>query len=222
VTSQSIFLPLLQTCLAEGSQSLVEQAVFGFFLVLFFVAIALNFAGSNQRLHPVNVINLGTKRRIPAPPTGRSWGSLWARCVWELDILKTYLAEATGSSSSQQTAAESRRLPQDVETTSAADRRRWTRHPSNLQAICWLAGSEIQGTWLARVRDISCGGVGLLAQHKVPLGAVLHVQLVAPNLVDQATLKAEVMFMSQHSSAEWILGCEFLTPLTPEQELLYL
>ena len=30
------------------------------------------------------------------------------------------------------------------------------------------------------------------------------------------------MFMSQHSNGEWVLGCEFLTHLTAEQELLYL
>jgi PilZ domain len=222
VTSQLIASPLIQTCLADGSQSSVEQAVFGFFLVLFFVAVALNFSGSRQRLRPVNVENLGAKRRIPMPPKGHSWGAVWARCVWELDILRTYLAEVGGSSAPAQTTVEPSRLSQNQESTAAADRRRWTRHPSNLQAVCWSAGSENPGTWLARVRDISGGGLGLIAPRKLPLGAVLHLQLVAPHLADQKPLKAEVMFMSQNSQDEWILGCEFLTPLTPEQQLLYL
>ena len=222
VTSQLIASSLIPTCLADGSQSLVEKAVFGFFLVLFFVAMAVNLSGSKQRLRPVNVENLGAKRRIPMPPRGRSWGAVWARCAWELDILKTYLAEVGGSSARAQTIQSPIQLNQNQESTSDADRRRWIRHPSNLQAICWSVGSEIPVTWLARVRDISGGGLGLIAPAKLPLGAVLNLQLVAPNLVDQKTLKAEVMFMSQNSRDEWILGCEFLTPLTPEQELLYL
>ena len=222
MTSQLIASSLIHTCLADGSQSLVEQAVFGFFLILFFVAMGLNFSGSRQRLRPVHVENLGAKRRMPMPPRGRSWGAVWARCVWELDIFKTYLAEVGGSSVREQTVQPPTRLSQNQESTSEADRRRWTRHPSNLQAICWSAGSEIPVTWLARVRDISGGGLGLVAPCRLPLGAVLNLQLVAPNLVDQKPLKVEVMFMSQNSHDEWILGCEFLTPLTPEQELLYL
>ena len=222
MTSQLIASPLIQICVADGSQSLVEQAVFGFFLVLFFVAVAINFSGSKQRLRPVSVENLGAKRRIPMPPKGRSWGAVWARCVWELDILKTYLAEVGGSSVGEQITREPVRFSQNQESTSAEDRRRWTRHPSNLQAICWPAGSEIPVTWRARVRDISGGGLGLIAPCKVPLGAMLNLQMVAPNLVDQKPLKAEVMFMSQNSEYEWILGCELLIPLTPEQQLLYL
>jgi hypothetical protein len=222
VTSQLFALPLIQTCLAEGSQSLVEEAVFGFFLVLFFVAVAVNFIGSKQGLRPVSVESLSARRRIPMPPAERSLGAIWARCVWELDILRTYLSEVSGTRRSEQTTQEPTTFTQNVDSSTPADRRRWTRHPSNLQAICWLAGSEISTTWLARVRDISGGGLGLLAPCKVPLGAVLNLQLVASNLVDQKPLKVELMFMSQHSKGEWILGCEFLTPLTPEQQLLYL
>jgi hypothetical protein len=208
--------------MGNGSQSLVEQAVFGFFLVLFFVAVALNVMGTRQHLRPAGAETVGQKRQQRMPPSGRSWAAIWARCVWEFDILKTYLAETTGNQVLPQGVAEPVRLAQPAESTEQTDRRRWTRHPSNLQAVCWLAGKKVEATWLAKVRDISGGGVGLLAPRKLPLGSVLNLQLVSPQFVDRTPLKAEVMFMSQHAGGAWILGCEFLSALTPEQQAIYL
>ena len=88
--------PLMQICLAEGSQSLVEQAVFGFFLVLFFVAVAVNVTWIKATSGVAQQSRIGSRRRASMPASGRSWTTVWARCVWELDILKTYLAETSG------------------------------------------------------------------------------------------------------------------------------
>ena len=103
-----------------------------------------------------------------------------------------------------------------------ADRRRWIRHPSNLRAICSEAGQDYPDTWTATVRDISGGGIGIIAPCKPALGALLDLQLVSPNLADQTCLQAEVMFVSQQSAREWVLGCEFVAPLTLQQQELFL
>ncbi len=222
MTRQLLSSPVFRTCFGNGSQSLLEQAVFGFFLVLFFVAVALNLTGTRQRLRPVGAENPDQKRQQRMPPSGRSWAAIWARCLWEFDILKSYLAETTGSRVLPHGVAVPARLAQPAEPTEQTDRRLWTRHPSNLQAVCWLVGRKVEATWLAKVRDISEGGVGLLAPRKLPLGAIVNLQLVSPQFVDRTPLKAEVMFMSQHAGGEWILGCEFLSALTPEQQAIYL
>lgn len=209
-------------CLGNGSQSVLEQAVFGFFVVLFFVAVAINMTGSKDSLRAASAEWPAAKRLSSAPPRGKSLAAIWARCVWEFDILKTYLAETAGKIQPSLASIKPARLTHPDESAATNERRRWTRHPSNLQAVCWPGGNRVQGSWTARVRDISEGGVGLLAPCKLPLGAVLNLQLVSSNVVDQTTIQAEVMFMSQHSNREWILGCEFLTALTPEQQQIYL
>lgn len=222
MTRQLLASPMLMPCFGDGSQSLLEQAVFGFFVVLFFIAVAINFTGSRKSLRAASV-EWPSARRSTSIPRGRSLSSLWARCLWEFDILKSYLSETAGKLQSPSRWTEAARLAQPAaSSTTVNDRRRWTRHPSNLHAVCWPAANAISRSWTARVRDISEGGVGLLAPCKLPLGAVIKLQLVSPNLVDQTPIQAEVMFMSQHSNHEWILGCEFLAALTPEQQQIYL
>lgn len=212
----------LPPCFGDGSQTLLEQVVFGFFVVLFFVAVTLNFVSSNKRPRAAKSSGAIPKRIRSTAPRGRALSALWARCVWEFDILRAYLEETANKLRWPRAPIEIACLSQPVGAPTSNERRRWTRRPSNMQAVCWLAGNRAQARWKARVRDISEGGVGLLAPWKLPLGAVLNLQLGSPNLDDRSTIQAEVMFMSQQSSGEWILGCEFLTALTPEQQQLHL
>ncbi|CAN5303998.1 hypothetical protein BH10PLA2_BH10PLA2_04020 [soil metagenome] len=205
--------------LGIADQSLLEEMVFGFFVVLFIVAVTLNLMGSKNRLRPVRVQVAGPQRRMPR--TDRTLNGLWQRCLWELDVLKTYL-EITASKYFPKTVAEPARLTQKVREPAEADRRRWTRHPSDIQAVSWGNAQGKSQSWVARVRDISEGGIGLLAPCRPQLGAVLQLQLRSPNLIDQKLIQAEVMFVSQHAAGEWILGCEFLAPLSDEQQKNYL
>jgi hypothetical protein len=222
VTRQAIASSLLLPCFGDNSQSLLEQAVFGFFIVLFFVAVTLNFVGSKKSKRASNASGRSPGRKPTAPPRGRRLAALWARCAWEIDILRAYLEETSSKFQLPRRSNVTARLSQPAEAPRTNERRRWTRRPSNMQAVCWLVGNRVQARWQARVRDISEGGVGLLAPWKLPLGAMLNLQLVTSNIVDRSTIQAEVMFMSQQPTGEWILGCEFITALTPEQQRLHL
>jgi hypothetical protein len=205
--------------LGIGDQSLLEEMVFGFFLLLFIVAVTLNVAGSKNRLRPVRVQVLGAPRQMPR--RDRTWHGFWQRCLWEFDILKTYL-ELTATRYFAGPAVQPACLTQKLHEPADTDRRRWTRHPSNLQAVGWPKTQGSSGGWIAQVRDISEGGIGLLAPCRPRLGTVLQLQLRSPSLVDQKLIEAEVMFVSQDSAGGWILGCEFVTPLTQDQQKNYL
>ncbi len=209
-------------CLAAGEQSILEKAVFAFFVLLFLVALTLNFVGSKHRFHPAPAAHIRTRRQVPLPRGPRSWKLIWARCVWEFDVLKTYLEETASKYLSLAPKPEPARLAERVSAPLEADRRRWTRHPSDLHVVGWFSKQASPQSWLARVRDISEGGIGLVAPCRPTLGAVLELQLVSPKLVDQKPIKAEVMFVCPHSTTEWVLGCAFLDGLTPEQQSIYL
>ena len=209
-------------CVGIGDQSLLEEAVFAFFVILFLVAVTLNLLGSKSRLRPIPVTSSNSRRPAPLPRRDRSWKSVWDRCVWEFDVLKTYLEETANKYLGSGAGAEPVRLTQRAESPSEADRRRWTRHPSNLHAVGWLSKQTNQQSWLARVRDISEGGIGIVAPFRPTLGAIVELKLVSPQLVEQSPIMAEVMFVTPHSAKEWVLGCEFLAPLTPEQQSIYL
>jgi hypothetical protein len=218
----TLFSKMMTVCLGSGEQSILEQAVFAFFALLFLVALTLNFVGSKNRIQPASAAPVKTRRRLPLPRGDRSWKSVWNRCVWEFDVLKTYLQETANKYLGPAPAAEPVRLTQGVDRPPEAERRRWTRHPSDLRAIAWFSNQANAPSWLARVRDISEGGIGLVAPCRSTLGAIVELQLVSSQLVTQKPFKAEVMFVCPHSSAEWVLGCEFLDPLTPEQRRLCL
>ena len=213
---------IMPICLANGDQTVMEQAVFGFFILLFLIAATLNFTSARTRRAPANAQSSRFKLEQPLPRGRRSLKTFWARCRWEMDVLKTYLEETINRYLATQPESNTAQLSQSVEPHPPADRRRWTRHPSNLRAVCWLNGGVAQDTWLASVRDISGGGIGLIAPYRPALGAVLNLQLVSANFVEQQPLRAEVMFVTQQSTSRWVLGCEFLSSLTPEQQELYL
>jgi PilZ domain len=160
------------------------------------------------------------------PRGGRPLRSLWSRCRWEVDILRSYLEETATECltppSTSEPARVNQRVSQEEEPPARVDRRCWTRHPSNLRALCWLSGKAKREPWLANVRDISGGGIGLIVPYRPALGAILNLQLVSLNLVEQNPLQAEVMFVSQRAAGQWVLGCEFLTSLTAEQQEIYL
>ena len=212
----------MPVCLAAGDQTLLEQAVVGLFILLFLIAVTLNFTGAGGRSRSVGRTFPKTRRQKAMPVRERSWKGLLARCLWELDIVKAYLEETASRYLQSPAAPEAARLTEPVKQSPPVDRRRWTRHPSNLRAICSVASQDFPDTWMASVRDISDGGIGIVAPCKPALGALLDLQLISPNLADLAPLQAEVMFVSQQSAREWVLGCEFLAPLTPQQQELFL
>jgi hypothetical protein len=214
--------------LASLNQSVVEDLACAFFVLLFFVAVAVSAAGALRRPRLARAMagaESGAKPgRIFGLSGARSGHGIWTRCLWEINIFKAYLTETFEqpriSRLTTATAPGPSAKPKPAQ--SPEDRRRWTRHPSNLQALCWLANRGKQGKWRVRVRDISEGGVGLLSPCPAPLGTIIDFQLLSGEPVDDAIIRAEVMFMGRNAAGDWTLGCEFLNPLGASQRQAHL
>lgn len=200
-----------------------ETLAIAFLLFIFFVALILKTVGSPWRLRLARVTVGGQARRPMQPSSlttlfdGGHLQGLVARCRWELDIFKAYLAETLGNKTgSGLHVAPSRHLPVTSTVTTSKptnERRRWVRHPSNMQAFCQILNDRNERRWRVRVRDISAGGVGLVSPCPVPLGSILLIQFHLPESFPRTLVKAEVMFLSRTGTNEWALGCEFLEPL---------
>ena len=80
----------LPVCLAVADQTFLEQVVVCLFILLFLIAVTLNFTVAGGRLRSVGSTAPTTRRQMAMPKRG-----LWARCLWELDTLKAYLEETT-------------------------------------------------------------------------------------------------------------------------------
>ena len=72
--------------------------------------------------------------------------------------------------------------------------------------------------WLARITDISTTGIALVLQQlrqKFPAGTLLTVELQNWAGDVSRTLQTRVVHMTPHPEGGWIMGCAFVTPLTP-------
>jgi hypothetical protein len=101
----------------------------------------------------------------------------------------------------------------------AADRRAYVRIASDLSATC-AAADQRQPGWPARVRDISCGGVGLVLQHRFRPGTTLTVELRDQSGRVLRTAQARVAHATavrDEAGQRWLLGCAFDRPLTEEE-----
>lgn len=200
-----------------------DSLAIAFLLVVFLAALITKVTGSPWRLRLARVtVGAGSQRPTKTSSLinlldGGHLQGLLARCRWEIDIFKAYLAETLGNKPGVGLhVAPPRHLPV-TSTVSASkptkERRRWVRHPSNMQAFCQILNDRNERRWRVRVRDISAGGVGLVSSCPVPLGSILLIQFHLPESLPRTLVKAEVMFLSRTGASEWALGCEFLEPL---------
>jgi hypothetical protein len=85
-----------------------------------------------------------------------------------------------------------------------ANRRARVRYLTDRESMCQPGEGRLdQAWWLARIADISTIGIGLVLRQlrqKFPAG----------------TLQTRVVHMTPHPEGGWVLGCEFVHPLTEE------
>src|SRR5690242_9137699 len=85
------------------------------------------------------------------------------------------------------------------------ERRAWVRLPSDREVSC----RADTGGWLARIRDISQGGMALILRQKFDLGKGLFIDL-ATNAGEVRSLAAQVARVSLERESCWIKGCPTL------------
>src|SRR5437667_238481 len=87
------------------------------------------------------------------------------------------------------------------------ERRAWVRLPSDRDVSCRpMVGAADTTGWLARVRDISQGGIALILRQKFDLGTGLFIHL-ATNAGEVRSLSARVVRVTLERDGCWITGC---------------
>lgn len=95
-------------------------------------------------------------------------------------------------------------------------RRRWVRHPVNLEALCTQAGEK--NPWHVRVLDLSLGGCALASPQAVAPGHVLAIGMFNGSIRLSDLIDARVVYADRSDAGFWRLGCEFLRALTTGEE----
>jgi hypothetical protein len=96
------------------------------------------------------------------------------------------------------------------------DRRVWVRYPADLETSFQTATVPPGTRLCARVRNISLGGINLLADRAFEPGDMLTVEL--PGATDETTCNvlACVVHCDTEQPGEWSLGCTFARELNDE------
>ena len=110
-------------------------------------------------------------------------------------------------------AAESGRAPVGAELRVSE------RFPCDVPATCqppsdWKRGGQ---KWVARVRDVSTGGLCLVLGRRFERGAGLAIELPGADPDSQSTLLVRVMRVQAEEGGAWALGCAFISPLSDEE-----
>src|SRR5205814_2331971 len=78
----------------------------------------------------------------------------------------------------------------------------------------WKRGGQ---KWMARVRDISTGGLCLVLSRRFERGAGLAIEVPGADGESPSTLLARVMHVRAEAGGGWALGCAFVSPLSDEE-----
>jgi hypothetical protein len=96
------------------------------------------------------------------------------------------------------------------------DLRTSERRPSRLQQPVNVLRATQEGQWLVTVRDISMDGIGLAINEPFPIGAILTIELPAPNGLAPRLLRVKNARQNP-GNTWWTVGCAFAQSLTLEE-----
>jgi len=96
------------------------------------------------------------------------------------------------------------------------DRRVWVRFPADLETTYGPADGGDRGRFSAIVRDISVGGLSLIADRSFAPGDMLTVELPGPRDEASYSVLACVVHVTAQSDCRWALGCTFSRELSDD------
>jgi hypothetical protein len=103
------------------------------------------------------------------------------------------------------------------ETTRAADgapgRRAWVRYPCDALYGRALEGEDRSGWW-TQLHDVSADGVALFLNRPLAAGTILSLEL---GLAGLPSRRMKVIQARTGDEGQWIIGCQFITPMTEEE-----
>ena len=99
-----------------------------------------------------------------------------------------------------------------------SERRTLVRHTTRLKAPCPLIRAAEEGPWFATIRNVSDGGIGLIANRPFKPGTLLTVELPSPTgQLTKPRLMRVTHSRPQAGRQWWIFGGSFVRKLTLEE-----
>ena len=95
-----------------------------------------------------------------------------------------------------------------------ADRRRFERHDSREEALCYMPGKSAS-PWTVRLRDVSEGGAGLEMERMLMPGTQLILELRPHGAGSPMRVCARVAHATPLTGGKFVIGCSFKTRLSP-------
>jgi hypothetical protein len=111
-------------------------------------------------------------------------------------------------------------LRHEPATSTEIDRRAYVRLASDLAATCRPTDRTRDVGWPGKVRDVSCGGIGLLLRHRFRPGTILNVELrdnIGKVLRAVSVRVVHATALLEAGNHCWLLGCAFDHPITDEE-----
>jgi hypothetical protein len=114
----------------------------------------------------------------------------------------------------------SRNVPLSEQTTEPnpqANRRATVRYHCALATpggVFLLEKQELQRAW---VLDLSLCGAGLLLNRALPVGQLVMLRMKGAGGEHTYELPARVAHATRETGGDWVVGCELLTRLTPDE-----
>ena len=99
----------------------------------------------------------------------------------------------------------------------SAERRASVRYYFSNDPARQPSATLTENRWMARVRDISATGVGLLCDRAFDGGRLLRIELQAAEAKAVLPLEACVVRSVKQAGGDWLVGAAFIEKLTEEQ-----
>ena len=102
----------------------------------------------------------------------------------------------------------------------APERRAWVRFGTDLEVACRAADPLKDFGWMAKVRDVSGGGIGLVLRHRFRPGSRLYIELHSRGGELCRTVLVKVIHatpVSDGGTHAWLVGCAFDVALSDEE-----
>jgi hypothetical protein len=107
-------------------------------------------------------------------------------------------------------------LREDPDKPPGSERRESTRYLCDLELSFFVTAALEGDPYLARVRNISAGGMSMVASRPFDPGTLLVVVLENPHRNFSRPVQFRVIYCLEHPNGDWILGGSFAHKLSKE------
>jgi hypothetical protein len=101
----------------------------------------------------------------------------------------------------------------NAQSVSGSERRENVRYSADFTVECNYVDAPSEEKFVVSVRDISVGGVRVLAQEAIESDALLFVELPIGGIRLVRGVEARVRHAKKLFGGGWMIGCEFVTRL---------